>query len=231
MKRVFSPYGILLPAAALCLYALPTPDDAWGGVSKTRHNLSVTGPGEIKALSEREICVFCHAPHNAEPNTPLWGHELAQERNYKIYTSPSMRAKAVQPDGASKLCLSCHDGTVALGAVKSRRAPIVMRGKIEKMPPTAKGYIGTDLTGSHPLSFTVTRDVVSQRNTKAWELTGLKPLEAMKTDPDGVRLDIGDKLQCTSCHDAHEDAHFETSGVRFYRKPTWSGTCEVCHDL
>ena len=29
------------------------------------HNLSVSGPGEIRAIEETEVCKFCHIPHNA----------------------------------------------------------------------------------------------------------------------------------------------------------------------
>ena len=59
---------------------------------------------------------------------------------------------APQPDGASKLCLSCHDGTIALGAVGGRTTPIAVSGG-PTMPTTAPGYLGTDLSGSHPISF------------------------------------------------------------------------------
>jgi hypothetical protein len=37
----------------------------------TQHNLSVTGTGEVRALSESEICIFCHTPHNSLPSSPL----------------------------------------------------------------------------------------------------------------------------------------------------------------
>ena len=31
-------------------------------IVNTVHNLSVSGAGEIKAVSESEICIFCHTP-------------------------------------------------------------------------------------------------------------------------------------------------------------------------
>jgi hypothetical protein len=50
-------------AAMLCL-ALGA--GAWAArvsdVSNTPHNLSVTGPGPVRAVSESQICVFCHTP-------------------------------------------------------------------------------------------------------------------------------------------------------------------------
>jgi len=95
-------------------------------IINTRHNLSVSGPGKVKATSEQEICIFCHAPHNASPVQPLWNRSTPSSA-YTVYTSPSLQKLGVnigQPSGSSKLCLSCHDGTIALGSVLSRAQPI-----------------------------------------------------------------------------------------------------------
>ncbi|MBW2998527.1 cytochrome C, partial [Candidatus Woesearchaeota archaeon] len=61
-----------------------------------------------------EICITCHTPHNeiASADSPLWNHELSTE-TYTLYTnavSSTFDATTTQPDGSSKLCLSCHDG-------------------------------------------------------------------------------------------------------------------------
>lgn len=61
----------------------------FAGVRGTKHDLSINGPGTLKAVAETQVCVFCHTPHNAEPAYPLWGHELTNVVNYKHYTSPS----------------------------------------------------------------------------------------------------------------------------------------------
>ena len=81
-----------------------------------KHNLSVTGPGPVKATAETEICIFCHTPHNANPAVPLWNHSMAAGVNYQTYTSSTMAAQVGLPTGSTKLCLSCHDGTVAIGS-------------------------------------------------------------------------------------------------------------------
>jgi len=57
----------------------------------TRHNLSVSGPGNIKATSESEICIFCHAPHNARPDKPLW-NRVDPGLTYTLYTSSTTQA-------------------------------------------------------------------------------------------------------------------------------------------
>src|SRR5580765_7275904 len=91
------------------------------------HNLSASGPGAIRASNEQEICIFCHTPHNSAPVQPLWNRNMPVSA-YTVYTSNSLDAVPGQPTGSSKLCLSCHDGTIALGSVLSRQQGIAMVG-------------------------------------------------------------------------------------------------------
>ena len=79
----------LAAAAAVASCLLPA-STALGqySVAATVHNLSVSGPGEIKSVTETEVCKFCHVPHNALPSTPLWGHAISTVR----YEVPDFRA-------------------------------------------------------------------------------------------------------------------------------------------
>lgn len=199
-----------------------------GNVASTVHNLSVSGPGEVRALNEDEICKFCHIPHNAVVPVPLWGHALSTAQ----YTVPQIRGAqgasvpAGQPDGSSRLCLSCHDGTVALGEVAREPAPIAMAGA-SRLTPGRRGYLGTDLSGSHPVSFVVPDG--SMLVSDGEEDMGLRPLAVVQTDPD-VRLDHLGKMQCTTCHDPHSDRYSQTDRVpRFWVKPTVGEVCLTCH--
>ena len=202
------------------------------GIAGTPHNLSVSGPGPVRATTETQICVFCHTPHDANPSGPLWNHQLSSGVTYLKYTSPSLvaytsQAGAPDPNGATKLCLSCHDGTVALGAVLDRTAQIALEGGKVQLTPADVGYIGTDLSKTHPLSFVVTDQLIATKNTNNPDMS-LQPRPAMKSDPD-VHLDGLDRVQCTACHNPHNDANFATSGVHFYNKPGRADTCVVCH--
>src|ERR1035437_7603313 len=78
-------------------------------IVNTKHNLSVTGPGTIKATAESEICLFCHTAHNSKPLSPLWNRNDPGS-TYTLYGSSTMKALPGQPSGSSILCLSCHDG-------------------------------------------------------------------------------------------------------------------------
>lgn len=211
-------FGLIL---LMLLYAVAPMLAAGESVKDSLHNLSRTGPGQVKSPSSEDVCGFCHVPHSAAPAVPLWGHELSKA-TYQVYKSDTLDSPAPQPDGASKLCLACHDGTIALGEVRGRR------NDLGSLPPTSKGFLGTDLSGTHPVSISVTQDLVERNNQRD---TALQSLAAMQGDIDGVRLDGEAKVQCTACHDPHVDVRYPTSGIHFWRKATFSEACEVCHSL
>lgn len=194
-------------------------------VVSTVHNLSASGPGEIRALGERQVCKFCHVPHNAKVPSPLWGRALSNAR----YEVPTLHAgggeqPAPQPDGSSRLCLSCHDGTIALGDVAGRRIPMSGPATLGR---GSKGYIGTDLSGSHAISFVVPDG--DSRSAERDSDMGLLSLSAITADRD-VKLDARGKMQCTTCHDPHADRFHESGRVpRFWVKPTVDGVCLTCH--
>src|SRR5512147_3042169 len=80
------------------------------------HNLAPNGASPVQG-SMSASCLYCHAPHSGiGGNTPLWGHTLSSQ-TYSMYTSQTTQNIPVQPvlGDASSLCLSCHDGTVAVG--------------------------------------------------------------------------------------------------------------------
>lgn len=179
----------------------------------TKHNLSVSGVGTIKATTESEVCVFCHAPHNSRPNGPLWNRRDPGS-TYTPYTSSTALGGAGQPTGASLLCLSCHDGTIALGEVMSRANSITMTGGVTKMP-AGNSNLGTDLSDDHPVSFVYNASLVSRRGELAdpATLTGK------------VKLDSGGNMQCTSCHDPHNNSN----GRFLVASNSASALCQTCH--
>lgn len=193
-------------ALAFALAAPPAHD----GIATTKHNLSASGPGAVRSASEPEICVFCHAPHNTNPAGQLWNRRTSAV--YTPYSSSTLKSAPGQPNGASMLCLSCHDGTVALGEVLTRAAAIPVAGAI-----TGNPLIGTDLRDDHPVSFVYNAALVAARGELADPATLVKPSK--------VTLDAGGRLQCTSCHDPHQD----TFGKFLTMANTASALCVTCH--
>ena len=92
-----------------------------------------------------EICLPCHTPHNADntvPDAPLWNHAVTSA-TFTVYNSPTMIETPEQPRSASKLCLSCHDGTVAIDSFGGSTGTEFIIGEAN---------LSTDLTDDHPVS-------------------------------------------------------------------------------
>jgi len=184
-------------------------------VVNSPHNLSATGPGTIRATGEQQVCIFCHTPHNAAPIQPLWNRNVPVAA-YIPYTSTAMQAQPGQPTGTSKLCLSCHDGTIALGSVVSRDQPIAMAGGMTTLPPGHKANLGTDLSDDHPISFTYD-SALATKDPKLRHPSSLPPQ---------TRLDGQQELQCTTCHDAHNNQF----GKFLVMDNANSQLCRSCHN-
>jgi predicted CXXCH cytochrome family protein len=214
----FPPLGLLVAGGCVVLSVLrPAPMEAAAvtpySIVVSKHNLSVSGPGSVHAATEGDVCIFCHAPHSKTGQTPLWNHEMSSA-SYTPYTSSTLKATVGQPTGASKLCLSCHDGTVALGMVRNRSTPIRMLNSTGPMP-VGRSRLGTDLTGHHPISFTYDNALV----TADGELRDPATLQQQ------VRLDRDKQVQCTSCHDPHRDQY----GKFLVKDNSASALCLDCH--
>lgn len=184
-------------------------------ITNTLHNLSISGPGTVKSTVEERICIFCHTPHKASRDVPgLWNRSDSTV-NYIPYQSSTLYATVGQPSGSSKLCLSCHDGSIALGALLSIPAEVPFEGGIRFMPP-GRTLIGTDLSNDHPVSFVFDTQLAGD-NTQ---------LIDPGTLTNEVRLDRNSLLQCTSCHNPHG-----TSNPKFLVKTrSYSGLCTTCHN-
>lgn len=217
------------------LQAQSSPD-----IASTRHNLSVTGTGDVKADSESQVCVFCHTPHAASqfPGSPLWNKQLSTS-TYTTYTSKSLDAETISgqlaaPGGSSKLCLSCHDGTMALGTVNSvggeQNVTISLSGTGPggTLPPGAGIQTGftrdldLDLRNDHPISLTYDITLVNLDGELFDPLTAAHlgtrspgnnfPIPLEPTGPAGEA-----QVQCGSCHDPHVNDPAETAGIKFLR--------------
>lgn len=234
-----------LLAAAFALGGLALTGALWAerssNIGQTRHNLSVTGPGGTRATSETEVCVFCHTPHGASASaqTPLWNRTLSNQ-SYTVYESSSLDAQTIagqlldQPAGSSKLCLSCHDGTLAIGTVNvlagQRDVSIGMSntGPGGTMPPgqgTQTGFtrnLGTDLRNDHPVSVTYDANLASTDgelfDPSIAAHIGLRQpgvRHPVPLEPTGA---LGQaQIQCGTCHDPHVHDVAADGPIKFLR--------------
>jgi predicted CXXCH cytochrome family protein len=182
---------------------------ASAGVSGSKHDFWVPGAGPPSSQGSGGACVFCHAPHTEAPALPLWNRRVS-ELAFTPYSSTSMQANPGQPTGNSKLCLSCHDGTIAVSEIASSRGPVGRYGRVRD-----RANLGTDLSDDHPVSFIYD--------------ASLATADGQLVHPDdlsgAVSLDREGEMQCTSCHDAHSDrwGDFLVVDAKF------SALCDTCH--
>ncbi|MFH0983752.1 MAG: cytochrome c3 family protein [Planctomycetota bacterium] len=184
-------------------------------VVNSKHDLSARGPGPIRAVTENEVCIFCHTPHNAAPQTPLWNRENPRV-HYRIYESSTTDARIDQPSGPSKMCLSCHDGSMALGNVLSRPQthPIVMTART--IPPGTTD-LTNDLSDDHPIGFRYDR-ALSNADRQ------VRPPEVVTRE---MPLGVHNEVHCTTCHDPHNNE----LGDFLRMSDQMSAICVTCHDL
>jgi len=186
-----------------------------GDIRSTKHNLSISGPGDVAAASESRICIFCHIPHREGSKMPYLWNRSDPSDPYIPYDSSTLKAYVGQPTGASRMCLSCHDGTIALGAIASSPAEVPFMGGIRYMPNDNGANLGTDLSDDHPVSF-VYDTTLAQENTKLRDPMLL---------PSAIRLEDGEVMQCTACHDPHADPF----GNFLVMDNAASSLCITCH--
>lgn len=181
----------------------------------SKHNLSAAGPGTVRATIESEVCVFCHTPHGSDPQVPLWNRNNPTAY-YRIYSSSTTQARIDQPGGASKMCLSCHDGSIALGMVLSRlpNDPIHMN---QPFMPTGPSNLTNDLSDDHPIGFRYDRQLANRdHQLRSPDLVSKR-----------VKLGAKGELECVACHDAHNNEQGD-----FLRITAREGAlCRTCHQM
>ena len=234
--REFAVAGVLV-LAGIMLWSSTASAARISDVRNTKHNFSQGVPPQsgtdgasrtVRATSEDEICVFCHTPHGANADTvargPLWNREFTTS-TYTRYSSSSIDSTIQDPNGVSKLCLSCHDGTIAIGSVRNvrtQRTTISMTGTGAggTMPAGAgvnTGFtrnLGRDLTNDHPISLTYnsalvnadtemrspTQDPIRVRGMNP--RPGIQNIHLQPVNMSNPTTNTG-QVQCISCHDPH----------------------------
>jgi len=177
------------------------------------------GPGSKSPITgaRPDFCSYCHEPHSGL-NRGLWNQKLTTQ-SYEMYHSDTEKNRGTQPmlGDDSNMCLSCHDGTVAVGAT-------VVYGQV-----TTKGSMytwdvfGSNLQPSHPFSLVLPLkddiDLIASLVSKG--KTG---------DPTGAVKLINGNIECTSCHDPHVQFKDLVAQYFLVRDSSSGQMCLACHD-
>ncbi len=157
---------------------------------------------------------------------PLWNRNNSPA-SYVMYPADKLSgAIAGSPNEESLICLSCHDGALALNSMANppgdgtAALPAMTGGDATRLnadgtlAATGYTYIGSDLTDDHPVS------VAFDGTGHGWQ--ALVDIEASR-----VKL-FGDDntVECASCHYAHGN----TRGSFLRMSNAGSALCLSCHD-
>ncbi|HEX8986980.1 MAG TPA: hypothetical protein VF816_03390 [Rhodocyclaceae bacterium] len=205
--------GVLIMGAALPALA--------GTITGSAHDFTT------QAWSGGRICVGCHAPHKTDTtitNAPLWNH-ASSTASYTLYSSPTMNATVGQPGGGSKLCLSCHDGTVAVNSFGGVTGSTMISNA---------NNLGTNLKGSHPFGFIYNTALANADGSlfdPATKTVTIGSGSQTKTGTINAVLLYGGSLECDSCHDVHNTFTVGGAGTGLVKvDPSGSRICLACHN-
>jgi len=201
--------GLILIAAGSVYAQIST--DVMGA-----HNLGPGGSSPV-AGARPDACAYCHAPHSGL-SSGLWNQKLSTQV-YSTYSSNTSANTTMQPilGGVSNQCLSCHDGTVAVGTTMAY-GQVTTRGSMY-----TQDVFGSNLQASHPFSMaTPLKDSVSLAESLTTSGKTADPTDAVKL--------INGNIECTSCHDPHVQAKDLVSRNFLVRDSSYGALCLACHD-
>lgn len=198
------------------------------------------------------ICIFCHAPHNtyrlfgtgigAGPEAPpefdylpLWNHEI-QSQEYVMYDNgpgaPQTGQRASQailngmtPGSTSLLCLSCHDGILAVNSYgNGDQLTRSQSGGGMSMTPTYT--IGQDayLGNHHPIGFSYEEAWDGDPELREANVAKLTPTTFISDHLYGYT----GTLECGTCHSVHNKGN--DGETLLWRSDQNSELCLTCHD-
>lgn len=214
-------------AAASLLLALgaTSAQAAIGSIVASKHDFSTSGPvnSNYKSVTQTQVCIYCHAPHNTSSTTLLWNH-ASLAATYTLYTSPTLDAGVLaQPGGVSKLCLSCHDGAVAVDSFGGA-------GGTATNKVAGAALLGTNLSDDHPIGFTYDAALVT-KDPGLKAVTTAATIGAGNAGTIATKLLIGGQMECASCHDVHNSTAGTAVESKLLRMTTaGSALCIACHN-
>lgn len=191
-----------------------------GTITGSQHDFTT------KAWSGGRICVACHVTHKSDTSVtdaPLWSHANSTQ-TYTVYSSPTLNAGPMgQPSGLSKLCLSCHDGTVAIDSFGGNTGTTMI---------SAVNNIGTSLADDHPIGFTYNTALATADGAlfdPSTKSVTIGSGSQTKTGTITATLLYNGKMECSSCHDVHNT--FTAGTSHLVKLPEAGSTiCLACHN-
>lgn len=210
------------------------------GINGSRHDMNTAG-GTPDMYGR--TCAFCHTPHNATTSEhgPLW-NRAENTALIPAYTwKATLNTGIAIPDptvGPTRLCLSCHDGSIAVDSHGSNGSQFGTR----KLSGDTKIL---DMKITHPIGF----DYIAAQTART--STEIVPATAYFLDSASASFDThnrtagtgktilgtlyqGTIMTCASCHEVHNTTNATATGTNGYNyflhaREEGSAICLSCH--
>ncbi|MBI4823067.1 MAG: hypothetical protein HY805_02400 [Nitrospirae bacterium] len=220
---------------------------AMATVLSSKHDMR----SRVTGNTTTQICVFCHHPHRgvAADGTSrilLWNINGSAATNFPTYNSPTAPLGGDTNLGTSdaaqysRLCMTCHDGTVADGGfIKGTKEAGASASLGSLTINDATANLGSTLADDHPVDFTYANATGSDIKAKDASTTDPKVIGNVTAVKYPLYNDGSNAtMQCATCHDVHRG---EAVGIQFMRELddagvaysggviTASKICRDCH--
>ncbi len=219
--------GLLVSSAAA---AIAAPDEllaAGAGITGTAHDFILQSRG-----IETRVCVQCHAPHQADAAAPEWNPKLAISA-YSLYSAVGTVIRVGEPGVYSRLCLSCHDGTLGVLNYSGVKKDFLLGGG--KLGRTAfnKQFAMRD----HPIGVgygserAISDSSMADPESETVVMVATKPSHNQtKSGSISMMMLAEGQVECTSCHDVHNRYTVGPSNRGLVKVGLHgSALCQVCH--
>lgn len=218
-------FPLMAVVAAIIALAMALPAGS-GTLVGSKHDMtSLNARAGVEAMTGlafnnyRDPCIYCHIPGSVQGKAP--GVQQIQEWNrfmptgeISTYESDTLKGKISELGPETLLCLSCHDGTMAIDMVVNKpenwsmkdEAPLHMRldkgGGLDRCTQCHDGRtahrmdgaaIGRSLMDDHP---------VGVDYPGLFDNTDFFRPATDGRFRNGVRL-FKNKVECATCHDVH----------------------------
>ncbi|MBL4699917.1 MAG: cytochrome c3 family protein [Phycisphaeraceae bacterium] len=218
MRELTKHLNILIAVLAVTLFT----SVSFAGIVGSDHDFSGAGWNATGG----QICQPCHTPHGADTTiagSPLW-NRIPTTATYTTHAGSGQAATAI--DDNSRLCLSCHDGTIAMDNFGGNTSGTAMI--------TGAALLGTDLSNDHPIGadavwsgtydaaaapgsqWTAEKTYMVSQNTR--DTANIMPLRPVGTGNPAVG--------CTSCHEPHNR---NSQSNMLWMSNAASALCLNCH--
>jgi hypothetical protein len=254
---------ILLAVCLMSAVAIPAfaaPGDPGTGVLDSVHDMRISA-GAVDFGGNDRVCAFCHTPHHAYYDAdplnyyPLWSREL-DTNVFDPYFSLTINAANYAADiavGPTRLCMSCHDGSIAPDQHYGQPGvtPLLTGDSWGEAGVGSFAGGNPNLANDHPIGFDYNEVAIgpasgdpapatvsgAAANQDPWIRAAAGTGLAYTSNPYGVtveqRLFAGTYMTCATCHDVHnkQNADSVTQSVNYLvlAPQADSAMCLTCH--